>query len=122
MLRTGLLDDRFFLGRRDAILRFSGISDAFPLLFSKAANSPERVLFQFARSNGFSIGPASDFYTVRTFEVNDEKYSLAFKAGLEVQLGRQPTLIAKGSAEARKRACAHIRTPFAHNRCVDGGI
>ena len=114
-----MIDDRFFVGRRDAILQFSRVILDFSDLAAASTNSPERVLFQFARRHGFSVGPAATLYELKAFVVNDEKYTLGFRGALEGQLGRRPTSPTKSlGPEERKGACSHIKTPLAYNRCV----
>jgi hypothetical protein len=115
----GLIDDRFFFGRRDTMVHFKGIIAAFKTLFSKSVNSPERTLFAFATQIFPTprIGPIFSFISFDSFVVNDEKYSLSFRRGIEAQLGRAPNPPVLTSEQIRK-PCSHIKTPHAHNICI----
>mmetsp|Transcript_50104 Transcript_50104/g.85799 ORF Transcript_50104/g.85799 Transcript_50104/m.85799 type:complete len:179 (-) Transcript_50104:197-733(-) len=117
--KTGLIDDRFFFGRRDAVVRFESIFASFSTLYTPITNSPERMLFLFAKRNlqGLLIGPIPRYISFDSFEVNDSKYSLKFKREMAAQLGKSSGPLARGE-EAKQRACSHIKTPLAHNKCI----
>jgi hypothetical protein len=116
-LLQGLLDDRFFFGKRDAMIKFSKLYDSFTSLYNKQTNSPERMLYKFVYlQNGFTMGPVYDFVDFAQFEVNTLKYSTKFKASIESQLGLDS--MEPRTKEERLRACAHIRSPLAHNQCM----
>lgn len=127
----GLVDDRFFFGRRNALVQFESLYPAFSTLYSPTSNSPERMLHAFVTRNiqGLRLGPLARFVSVDSFAVNNDKYSLGFKRSIEQQLGLRQGVanVGKGgnnldnmSAESKKKACAHIKTPLAHNKCLGG--
>ena len=95
---------------------FEKLDTAFRKLWSANANSPERMLHLFVTRELSlrRLGAALDFVSFRDFAVNDQKYSLHFKAAvLESAFGKPVS-----SAGNRQRDCAHIRTPHARNVCM----
>ena len=87
---------------------------AFRKLWSPKVNSPERILHLFLTRelSLMRIGPVLNFARM-DFAVNDDKYSLGFKAKIKSISGKAFSL-EKGD---RQSGCAHIRTPHARNAC-----
>lgn len=115
---TGLVDDRFFFGRRNAMSTFKHLYNSFQALYSQQTNSPERMLYKFVsiQRPPLAMAPILDFVVFAKFEVNKDKYSTKFKSSIENQLGLE-SVVAR-TKEDRVRACAHIHSPLAHNQCM----
>lgn len=119
----GLLDDRFFLGKRAVMLKFKEVYNKFNSLYTTKINSPERMLYSFAHRTtpSLKLAPIAEFIVFQEFEVNNNKYSPLFKSFLENQLGMESSLHGSDlkSKADRTKACAHIHSPLAHNKCME---